>query len=268
MHCPKCGFQQDDGPECLRCGVVFARLHTAAVLSSANAQRSERMPDQSKSGLFRRIYRIFRWISLAALIFVILLILRTSPTPQIEVTPDAAKQAEAKVQKLQTSFRQDEQARVELNEAELNGWLEANLALKRPEGSAPAPPQSPEAMISLAKRALATDSINRQELEQARSSVRDVKIQLQEDSLSLYAIFDMHGKDLSLELDGRLAVENGYVRLEPTGGKLGSLPLASATLQGVVNRLFNSPENKEKFRLPPYIYDIQIQHGQIVISSR
>lgn len=268
MHCPKCGFQQEDGPECLRCGVVFARLHTAAGLSSANAPRSERMPDQSKSGPFRRIYRVFRWVSLAVLILIFVLILRTSPAPRIEVTPDAVKQAEAKVRKLQTSARQGEEARVELNEAELNGWLEANLALKRPEGSAPTPPQSPEAMISLAKKALASDSINRQELEQARSSVRDVKIQLQEDSLSLYAIFDMHGKDLSLELDGRLVVENGYMRLEPTGGKLGSLPLSNTTLQGVVNRLFNSPENKEKFRLPPYIHEIQIQHGQIVISSR
>jgi len=65
-----------------------------------------------------------------------------------------------------------------------------------------------------------------------------------------------------------LQAATGRYRLEPTGGKLGSLPLASATLQGVVNRLFNSPENKEKFRLPPYIHDIQIQHGQIVISSR
>lgn len=27
MECPKCGFQQDEGEECLRCGVLFAKAH-------------------------------------------------------------------------------------------------------------------------------------------------------------------------------------------------------------------------------------------------
>jgi hypothetical protein len=86
--------------------------------------------------------------------------------------------------------------------------------------------------------------------------------------LRIYAVFDFHGVDLSLELEGPLVVRDGYIKLEPTGGKLGSLPLMAGTLQSVTDRLFDSPENKEKFRLPPQIQDIRVEHGQLVVLSR
>jgi hypothetical protein len=58
------------------------------------------------------------------------------------------------------------------------------------------------------------------------------------------------------------------MKLVPSSGKLGSFPLASATLNSVADRLFESPENKGKFRLPPHIQDIRIERGQFVIISR
>jgi hypothetical protein len=36
----------------------------------------------------------------------------------------------------------------------------------------------------------------------------------------------------------------------------------------VANRLFDSPENREKFRLPPHIQDMRIEHGQLIVTSR
>ncbi len=155
-----------------------------------------------------------------------------------------------------------------MDEAELTGWLESNLALKKNANVAShSPPRTPEAMIDLTKRALAPQAHADLNLEQAQSSVRDVKIELHEDSLRAYTVFDLHGMDLSLELEGRLFVKDGYLRLEPTGGKLGSLPLLAGTLEGATKRLFDSPENKEKFRLPPHIRDVRIEYGRIIISS-
>jgi hypothetical protein len=74
--------------------------------------------------------------------------------------------------------------------------------------------------------------------------------------------------DLSLELEGRPSVQNGYIRLEPVRGKLGSLPLMAGTLKSVANRLFESAENKEKFKIPSDIRDVRIEHGQLVVLSR
>jgi hypothetical protein len=44
--------------------------------------------------------------------------------------------------------------------------------------------------------------------------------------LKAYALFHIYGKDISLQLDGTLETRDGYVRLTPTAGKLGALPVS------------------------------------------
>jgi hypothetical protein len=83
-----------------------------------------------------------------------------------------------------------------------------------------------------------------------------------------YVIFDFHGKDISLELDGHLSSENGFVKFEPVSGKLGSLPLPQSTLNAAVEKMMASPENRDKLRLPPDISDIKIVDGQAVIQYK
>jgi hypothetical protein len=88
------------------------------------------------------------------------------------------------------------------------------------------------------------------------------------DIVKAYVIFDFHGKDLALELDGRLSADNGYMKFEPVSGKLGSLPLPQSTLNAAVEKLMASPENREKLRLPNDISDIKIVDGQAVIQYK
>jgi hypothetical protein len=76
---------------------------------------------------------------------------------------------------------------------------------------------------------------------------------------------NLHGKDLSLELNGHLHAENGYLKFEPVSGKLGSLPPSQSRLDSAVSRLMSSPENRENLRLPPDIADVQIVNGQAVV---
>jgi hypothetical protein len=88
------------------------------------------------------------------------------------------------------------------------------------------------------------------------------------DLVKAYVVFDFHGKDLSLELDGHLTAENGFLKFEPVSGKLGSLPLPQSTLDSAVAKLMASPENREKLKLPPDISDIQIVNGQAVVTYK
>ncbi|MGC1634852.1 MAG: hypothetical protein WA744_05310, partial [Candidatus Acidiferrales bacterium] len=104
--------------------------------------------------------------------------------------------------------------------------------------------------------------------DQVQSSVKDVKVDMDGDIVKAYVIFDFHGKDLSLELDGHLTADNGYMKFEPVSGKLGSLPLPQSTLDEAVEKLMASPENREKLRLPPDISDIKIVDGQAVIQYK
>jgi hypothetical protein len=150
-------------------------------------------------------------------------------------------------------------SQVEMDQPELNAWLGSNLALKR---DAPAPPPAPTGTDA------GNSSPQDPTIEEVKSSVRDVKIQLEEDSLRAYVSFELYGKTMSLEMEGRLMVQDGCLRLQPTAGKLGSLPLMSSTLESAASRLFDSPENREKFRLPPEIRDVAVRHGRLVVTSR
>jgi hypothetical protein len=105
-------------------------------------------------------------------------------------------------------------------------------------------------------------------LEQVQSAVKDVKVDMSGDVVKAYVIFDFHGKDMSLELDGHLRTDNGYLRFVPISGKLGSLPLPQSTLDAAVEKLMASPENREKLRLPDDVNDIQIVDGHAVISYK
>jgi hypothetical protein len=105
-------------------------------------------------------------------------------------------------------------------------------------------------------------------LEQVQSTVKDVKVDMDGDLVKAYVIFDYHGKDLSLELDGHLSADNGYMKFVPVAGKLGSLPLPQSTLQAAVDKMMASSENREKLKLPADISDIQIQNGQAVVKYK
>jgi hypothetical protein len=257
MICPKCGNQQNEGPECKHCGVIFARFHKTEPASGPKP-----MADKKSAGPLVRVFRVFGWASLACLIIILILLLRSPSPPQIEITPEDVENVEAKVQSFQSSMREGKQDTLQMNESELNGWLSENLALNRPNRADTSRPQDPDP----AKKA--DEPLSSAELQQAQSSVHNVKAKLDEDAIKLYASFDFHGRDMLLELDGRVFVQDGYLRLAPTGGKLGSLPLPSAALQRLINQIFDSPQNKEKFKLPPEIQDITIKNGRLTVASQ
>lgn len=101
-----------------------------------------------------------------------------------------------------------------------------------------------------------------------RSNVRDFKIQLVDDRVKAYVLFDVHGKDMTLQLEGRLGAQNGYLNFELMSGQIGSLPIPQSTLESAVRRIMESPENREKLKLPPQIADLRIENGEVVASYR
>lgn len=264
MICPKCGYQEVDGAECPQCGIVLARYRPAGKAAKHGFHHgSGSLPTQT--GTFRRLYRVLRWIILAGLILVVFLVLRSSPPPRILATPEAAKRAQAKIEEFRSSLGNGTERRLTMDEAELNGWLSENLALKKPINETSEYESGSESLTDQEIPESEDRVSGRESLEQIQSSIRDVKIELLDDSLRIYARFDLHGMDLSLELEGQPEIRDGYLRLEPTRGKLGSLPLMAGTLRNAADRLFDSPKNREKFKLPPEIEDVRIEQGQLIV---
>ena len=208
-------------------------------------------------------FRCLRWSTyLAALITLILILHKTSPPP-VQVTSQAAARAEHKVQDVEQSVSRGQPATLRLDEAELNSYLASHLAMATIAAPAPGSQASPsDAPTSSNSR----DYPSGADVETMRSNVRDVKVQMEGDLVKAYIVFDVHGKDLTLQLAGKLGASDGYLKFEPVSGQIGSLPIPQSALESAVRQLLESPENREKLKLPSDVSDMHIENGELVTS--
>ncbi len=227
----------------------------------------------AQTQLYKTIYRVLVGSMFAGLAFILGLMMRKSPPPMVKTDPGAAARVEQKFAAADQAKAAGQSGQaVKLDSTELNSYLEQNLQLagagsspaappaatSGPPGPAPSPAVDPSAVLNSEGATL----------EQVQSSVKDVKVDMDGDLVKAYVLFDFHGKDLSLELDGHLGSEDGYLKFQPVAGKLGDMPLPQSVLQQAVDKLMASPENREKLRLPADINDIQIVDGQAVVSYK
>jgi len=227
-------------------------------MSTANLP-SPATPIRPKVSTLRWIFRIFRWSTYLAALITLILLLHKSPPPKVEATPQAAARAEEKFAQVEQNVAQGQQGTVRLDESELNSYLASHLDLKTDQPAAAATPSAAPGDSS---------SPAPEDVEKMRSSVRDVKVTMTDDRVKAYVVFDVHGKDMSLELEGKLGATNGYLQFVPVSGHIGSLPIPQSTLESAVQRLMDSPENREKLRLPPDISDLHIENGELVATYK
>ncbi len=204
-----------------------------------------------KPGYWKLIFRIVRWTTYACALITILMILHSAPPPPVVTSPQAAASAEQKIEQVEKAVTSGQTATLRMDETELNSYLASHLDIS-PNGS-------PNASLS---------GTSPSDVEQVRSAVKDVKVQLIEDRVRAYVLFGFHGKDMTLQLEGKLGAADGYLRFEPVSGQIGSLPIPQSTLETAVRHMMESPENREKLRLPAEISDLKIENGEIVASYK
>jgi hypothetical protein len=198
-------------------------------------------------------FRIVRWSTYLATLITLILLLHKAPPPAVQATPQAAGRAEQKLEAVEQAASQGQQATLKLDQTELNSYLATHLDFG--QSTADSSPTSDNPGTPSAK-----------DIEQVRSSVKDVKVQMEDDRVKAYVVFDLYGKDMTLELVGKLGAEDGYLRFEPVSGQIGSLPIPQSTLQTAVQHLMDSPENREKLRLPADISGLRIENGELVAT--
>lgn len=255
LTCQKCGFEQEDGLECLRCGIIFSKFKPPApAVEEASVTVADTESQPATPGHLSRVFRILPWISLILSIGVLLLILRQTPPLSIQTDPQAADRVAEKMAQLQMAVQASQPHAVTLNEAELNQWMRDNLAIasahQAQQAGIPAPVGSEPSV------------------QEVQSALKDVRMNLIGNQLRAYALFALYGKEISLQLDGTIETQGGYIRLTPTAGKLGSLPIPSSMLDHVVHQLFDSPQSRDKFQLPPQIESVRIENNTLVIATR
>ena len=207
-------------------------------------------------------FRCLRWSTYLGAFITLILILHKTMPPPVQVSPQAAARAEQKVADVEQSVSQGMAATLRLDEAELNSYLANHL------GTAPVPVASPDSSSAANSGGPTNPSAapSAADVEQMRSNVKDVKVQMEGDLVRAYVVFDLHGMDMTLELAGKLAASGGYLQFEPVSGKIGSLPIPQSALESAVRQLMESPENREKLKLPSDVSEMHIENGELVTT--
>ncbi len=156
--------------------------------------------------LGKRIFRFIRWTTYALALVTFVLVFHRAPPPLVETSPQAAARAEEKLDRVERAVANGQPATLHMDETELNSYLASHLALAGNGAPNPAPAGGAQGAPNEA-------APTPQEVEQMRSNVRDVKVQLIDDRVKAYVVFDVHGKDTTLQLEGRLGAQNGYLHV-------------------------------------------------------
>ena len=217
--------------------------------------------DTSPSSPSGVIFRIVRWSTYAGAILTLVLVLHKTPPPPVETSRQAAARAQQKLEAVHRAAANGQPATLRMDQTELNSYLSSHLELSGGDAAKLAPATGQQGPS-------ADDGPTPQDVARMRSNVRDVKIQLVDDRVKAYVVFDVHGKDLTLQLEGRVGAQNGYLAFEPVSGQIGSLPIPQSALESAVRRLMESRENREKLKLPPQIADVHIENSEVVAHYR
>lgn len=265
IKCPACGFAQEDSAvECPRCGIVFAKFYARATAQAAPPPPPrEEEPGAGWHPSLRPILRATSWLTVAGSVMLLFLILRPAPPLVVRMSPEAERMAEVKISQFERFVRAGKPQILSLNETELNSWLHSSLDFAQ----SVTPEEPSAATTEVSSAGLQPESkLLGPEPERLRAAVTDVRVGLENDHVRTYVRFQLYGKDMSFELEGTVGAADGYLRLEPTAGRLGSCPLPTSTLHAAVSRLLQSPENREKLRLPDYVSNLAVANGELQVE--
>jgi hypothetical protein len=210
------------------------------------------------------IYKTLRWFVLAGLVIALGLFFQTpkrlSSHPQSPTV--LAKNATAFQNKLGELQEAHEQgmgaAEVRLTSDEVSAAL--SVANTQPRGVQPA-----QAVSSTPSNNSLNEATT---ITPEQVGVKDPQITFEGNEVKGQFSANIYGKDMFVTLSGHLGSKDGYVTFDPTGFKIGDMPVPVSLVQLQLNKKFSEPETREKMKLPDYISDMRIENGQLVIVQK
>jgi len=214
------------------------------------------MADTTSS--FWKFYKVARWFVLAALIIMVLLMMKDPGGRPAALTPAEAKEnAESfsnKLTTLETARSHHESAEVHFTADEINASV--------------ASPENQQAMAAAvnAHASPAAQPAGNAEADAAKN-VKSTQVSFEGDHATVYVVVPYLGRDLHLQVSCKLGVQGGYVTLDPLGAKIGDLSVPASALNEVLQRKLQEPEMREKLHLPEFVSGLRVENGELVISE-
>ena len=103
---------------------------------------------------------------------------------------------------------------------------------------------------------------------QGSVELKAASVHLEGDGFVGVFTLSVSGKELYLTLTGTLGVLDGRLQIQPSAAKLGSLPIPAAAFRSLLQKQFDSPEARERLRLPEFIKDMHIENGELLVEAQ
>src|SRR5260370_19017142 len=199
---------------------------------SAYRADAEAAPKRSP---WRMAFRMVRWSMYVVAAVSLMMVVHAVPRPLIVTIPQAAARVDQKIDAVEQAVASGQSATLRLDQTELNSYLASHLDISPSAPPSSAPNTTPGPGMDGATSGIPTPTgTTAEQVEQVRSSVRDVKVELIDDRVRAYVVFDFHGKDMTLQLQATLGASNGYLHFAPITAQLASFPIPQSPLQPAV----------------------------------
>jgi CobQ-like glutamine amidotransferase family enzyme len=181
--------------------------------------------------------KVSRYISAGILVLMLIALLLALRAPNVTLVPISSQDVKSFDEKISSllAAQQGGAKTAHITEAELTSKLQQGLDAAPPSGGAVV--------------------------------LKAASIQLVGDNFVGVFTLDVSGKEIYLTVMGTLNVQDGRLQIEPSAAKLGSLPLPAMVFRRILQRQFDTPESRERLRLPAFIKDVRIDNGELLVES-
>ncbi len=166
-------------------------------------------------------------VSLIASLILVLMLLRKPPLVFPETSDEAAASFNAKIERLVTVNEVGVPSELHLTASELNSQIQQYLKANPPPAGG--------------------------------ATMRNGAIILDGDRMIVVLLFDVHGFDVYMTIDGNLVFGNHVVRLVPTDVHIGRVSVPVALLEGKIDL---------QMELPPAVTALRVENSELVIEAQ
>jgi len=190
-------------------------------------------------------HRFLKWLSVVAVSFAALFLLglallfHVTPPPVVHIDPAAAQRLTEEIKRAEAEVASGKTATILADETEINSAIAVYLRAPLDRSSS-----------------------------EVEGGVRDIKLSMSHERLRIYALLNLHGKDISILLEGKVRTVDGRLDFQPISGRIGAVPLPRSTLVNALNRAMTDSESRSFLQLPPNVRDVKIEDGKIAVVYR
>lgn len=183
----------------------------------------------------KKVSRIISVGILALALIAVLMALRAPSARPVPASAQDVKSFDEKILSLDPAHRQSAAQTAHITETELTSKLQQGLDQIPPDGGAVV--------------------------------LKAASVHLEGEGFAGVFTLDASGKELYLTMTGTLAVLDGMLQIQPSTAKLGSLPIPAMAFRHILQRQFDSPQTRERLRLPAFIKDVHIENGELLVQA-